>query len=206
MGKAKIIRLCGIFCIFGVLIGIVWAVINSIYPNSAGSTVTNDFVVLHPFLHRLEHASAAFLMFPGLFAGLLGYYFTGAVGKGWFGKILLALAAMGAGSAIAASLIETVVLQWETTDIIRAFGFALILMLLCPLLFGIAALIYRKIPLLKRILPLLLAVLFFVSFWVIVGIFKMNEYWAVAVTFAGWLILGYAVYTEGLKANEEKFA
>lgn len=203
MNIARLIRLCGIFCIAGALIGIVWAFINIIHPNSAGSTATGDFVVLHPFLHRLEHASAAFLVYPALFAGLLGFYFTEAAGKGLFGKIISALAGIGAGLAVSASLIELAVLQWATADVLRAFGFALILLLLCPLLFGVAALIYRKIPVWKRVLPVLLPVWFFVSFWVIVGVLRMNENWATAVTFAGWVIFGYAVYTEALSAGEE---
>ncbi|HLM61254.1 MAG TPA: hypothetical protein VK308_10650 [Pyrinomonadaceae bacterium] len=174
MNKAKLIRSCGIFCIVAVLTGIVWTVINFVYPNSTGSTATNDFVVLHPLLHRFEHAVCALLLFPGLFAALLGYYFSGAIGNGWFGKILLALAATGALMATAGSLIEAIVLQWETADAIRGFGFSVILLLLCPLLFGTAALIYRKIVLWKRILPLLLPVLFFSSFWVIFAVFNMN--------------------------------
>lgn len=203
MNKARLIRLCGVFCIAGALTGIIWAIINIIRPNSAGSMATGDFVVLHPFVHRLEHASAAFLVYPALFAGLLGFYFAGAAGKGLFGKVITALAGIGAGLAVSASLIELAVLQWVTADVLRAFGFALILLLLCPLLFGIAALIYRKIPVWKRILPILLPVLFFASFWVVVGVLKVNENWATAVTFAGWAIFGYAVYTEGMRTGEE---
>jgi hypothetical protein len=168
--------------------------------------MTNDFVVLHPALHRFEHAIAAFLLFPGLFAALLGYYFSGAMGNGWISKILLAFAATGTLMATAGSLIETVVLQWDIADTLRGFGFSIILLLLCPLLFGVAALIYRKITSWKRILPLLLPVLFFFSFFLILGILKMNENLVVAATFAGWLVFGYAVYSEGLKAGEERFA
>lgn len=197
------IRLCGIFCICGVLTGIIWAMINSISPNSSGSTMNNDFVILRPFLHRLEHASAALLVFPGIFAGLFGYYLSGAAGKGWIGKILLTLAAIGAVSASGGSLFELLILQSETADLIRGFSLTFILLMLCPLLFGIAALIYRKIPLWKRILPLLLPVWFFLTFSLIIGVFRMSENWAVAGTFVGWLIFGHAVYTEGTKAREE---
>lgn len=42
----KIARFCGIFCLVGILIGIVWEIISTVYPTGTGSTFTNDFVIL----------------------------------------------------------------------------------------------------------------------------------------------------------------
>lgn len=72
----------GICCIIGALVGLIWAVVNSVYPNSVGSPALGNFEVLHPWLHRLEHASFALLVYTGLYAGLLGFYQAGAGGVG----------------------------------------------------------------------------------------------------------------------------
>ncbi len=41
----KIARFCGIFCLAGMLIGILSAGISSVYPTSTGSNFTNNVVI-----------------------------------------------------------------------------------------------------------------------------------------------------------------
>lgn len=183
------------------MVGLIWAVVNSIYPNSVGSTALDNFQILHPWLHRLEHASFALLVYPGLYAGLLGFYRAGAVGRGWFGKVALGLATLGMVLAVLSSLVETVVLQWQPADAMRDVGFGLLLLLLCPLLFGIAALVRRRAPLWKRLWPLLLFALpFFAA--LLSARTGMNQYLAFVVILLGWCVFGFAVYTEERRADE----
>ena len=184
----------------GALVGLVWAALNSVYPNSVGATALGNFEVLHPWLHRLEHASFALLVYTGLYAGLLGFYRGGAIGRGWPGKVALGLATVGVVLASLSSLSETVVLQWNPADAMRDVGFALLLLLLCPLLFGIAALVRRAVPLRKRLWPLALFALPFVAALLIGGT-GMNQYLAFIPILLGWGLFGYAVYTEERRAT-----
>lgn len=195
----KIARFCGLFCLVGMVVGIILAMIGSVYPSSTGSTLTNDFVVTNPVMHRLEHLFAAIGYYPALCAGLFGFYAIGAAGRGLFGKILLALTAIGGAFAISGSFIEAIVLQWEAADMMRAFGFGLLLLVLCPLLWGIAALFKRVVPLWLRVVPIILVALFFVlmSF-----LGRNHETFAVAIVFTAWAFFGYAIYTHAAGQNE----
>lgn len=189
----KIARFCGKLCIAGMIVGIVPAIFNNFFPNSAGSVATGDFVVLNPLMHRVEHFLAVVSYYPALCAGLFGFYAIGAVGRNWFGKFLLGLTAVGGALAISSSVIEAFVLQWEAADTMRAFGFVLLLLVLCPLLFGIAALVKRTVPLGLRIMPILLA-LIFIGSMIFIGLTKASETWAVAATFLAWAYFGYQIY------------
>ena len=205
MNDGNFARKCGVFCIVGAIIAFIWGILNTLNPNSAGMTATNDFVVLNPLLHRLEHASFALIVYPALFAGLLGFYLIGAIGRGIFGKILIGLAAIGALLAVLGSAIEVVLLQWEPADQMRELGFAFILLLISPILFTAAALIARNITAWKRFAPLItLGFLFAVA--IIMVPLNLGAKFIPFVTGLGilsWAILGYAVYSEKDSAGEE---
>lgn len=191
-------KFCGIFCVLGAFVAFAWGILNTVYPNSEGSTAANNFVVLIPWLHRLEHASVAVLVYPALFAGLLGFYLIGAVGRGITGKILIGLASIGAILAVLSSAIEAFVLQWKTADMMRDIGFGLILILICPIFFTAAALFLRKVRFWKRFAPILTLVLLIV--FLLIAVFSNSEAkylpFFTGLGILSWSVLGYAVYTE----------
>lgn len=205
MNNEKLARFCGIFCIIAAITALIWGVLNTFYPNSAGMTANNDFVVLNPAMHRLEHASFALIVYPGLFAGLLGYYLIGAVGRGILGKSLTFLPAFGAFLAVASSAIEAVVLQWDTADRMRELGFAFILLLISPVLFTAAALIARTVTPWKRFAPLItIALLMAVALISIpLGLGTKFLPFVTGLGLLSWAIVGYAVYSKRNSAGEE---
>lgn len=196
MDNRKLARFCGLFCITGAIIAFIWGILNTFFPNSAGSSATGNFVVLNPLAHRIEHFSFAFLVYPALFAGLLGFYLIGAVGRGIIGKILVGLAAIGALMATASSLIEVFVLQSEMADRMRDIGFAFILILVCPILFTAVALFQRKVMPWKRFAPVitlgLLIIFTFPNFLIGTRYLPLTT----GLALLSWSILGLADYTE----------
>lgn len=151
------------FALFGTLLGAAWSVLNTFLPNSSGSTAGGDFVVLHPLLHRLEHLSAALLVYPALFLALYAYQAGRTTGRGVAGRVPLAVAGLAAAAAMAASLTEAFVLQSPLADTVRAYGLVLCLLLLAPLLMGLAALLARTAPFSVRLWPLGLVAVFIVA-------------------------------------------
>jgi hypothetical protein len=205
MNKTKLRKFCGLFCIFGAITGFLLAILNTVFPSSQGMTITNDFVVLIPWLHRLEHAVFALIVYPALSAGFLGFYLIGAIGRGIVGKILALIATTGGVLAVLSSLTELFVLQSETADKMREIGFALILILICPVLFTIAALSFRKVRLWKRFAPILTFILLVASL-LLSYILNLGGRYVELFTGIGllsWCILGYAVYSESELTGEE---
>lgn len=196
MNNRKLAKVCGLFCIIGAFIAFVWGILNTFYPNSAGSSATGNFVVLNPLIHRLEHFSFAFFVYPALFAGLLGFYLIGAVGRGVIGKVLVALAAIGFVLATVSSLIEIFVLQWETADWMRDLGFAFVLILVCPIMFTAVALFQRKVAPWKRFAPVITLGLLIV--FTLPNFLIGTRYLPLTTGLAllSWSILGLADYTE----------
>lgn len=183
-------RTAGILCLWGALAGAAWAVVNTLWPNSIGSVVEGNFVVLHPLLHRLEHAAAALLVFPGVCLGIAAFVAAGFTGRS-FGRLLVATAVLATLAASASSLVEMVVLQWDTADTVR--GFALfVLLLLTPVSLGVAALLARTAPLAVRLWPLGLA-----AALVVTGILGPSlgrgEPLAVGILMLAWSAFGYGV-------------
>jgi hypothetical protein len=206
MTDFKFARRCGLFCIAGAFLAFLWGILNSFYPNSTGSTVNNNFVVLIPWLHRAEHAFFAFFIYPALYAGLLGFYLIGGIGRGIIGKLLIGLATIGVILAITSSAIEVFLLQWETADSMRDIGLGLILVFICPVLFTAAALFMRKVVLWKRFAPVLTFVITLAFLFISAPFDKKFVPFFTGLGILSWSLLGYAVVSEnetrGLSSEE----
>lgn len=196
MNNRKLARFSGLFCIFGAFVAFIWGILNTFYPNSANTVRLDNFEVLIPWLHRVENACYGILVYPALFAGFLGFYLIGAVGRGITGKILITLAALGGISASLASLTEAFVLQSETADKMRDIGFEMILLLICPILFTAAALMTAEVKAWKRFAPLVTLGMF-ILFTLPAAMLNMRYLpLSVGLALLSWIILGLASYTE----------
>ncbi|HSK71941.1 MAG TPA: hypothetical protein VK892_09620 [Pyrinomonadaceae bacterium] len=196
MDNRKLARFCGLFCITGAIIAFIWGVLNTFYPNSAFLTTTQDFDVLNTLLYRIEHLSFAILVYPALFAGLLGFYFIGAIGRGIIGKILVGLAVIGFILSTLSSLVKVFLLQSEIANRMLEIGFNYILLLVCPILFTAMALFAGKVKPWKRFAPIItlgLLIVFTLPAFLI-GIRYLPLTMGLALL--SWSILGLADYTE----------
>lgn len=189
--RPRFARAAGTLCLWGALAGAAWAVLNTFQPNSIGSVVEGNFVILHPLLHRLEHATAALLVFPGVCFGIAAFVSAGLAGGRRVGRPIVAVAALATLAASASSLTEAVVLQWDAADSVRAYAL-LVLLLLAPLALGAAAVLARSAPLGVRLWPLgLVATL--VATGILGPSLGRGEPLAVGVLMLAWAAFGYAV-------------
>lgn len=181
----------GRVCIWGALVGAGLALLNTIAPNSAGSTAQGNFVVLVPWLHRLEHLVAALVVFPALGCGLVAYQRAGLGGKQGWGWFITAVGALSVLAISASSLVEAVVLQSDAADEVRGYAIA-VLLVLTPALLGLVALLARAAPLGARLWPLGLVLLVLATGWV--GS-QMGRWEPLAV---GAMMLGWAAFGLGI--------
>lgn len=196
MNNRKLARFCGRFCIIGAIIAFIWGILNSFYPNSAFSASSQDLQILNPILYRIEHFSFAILVYPALFAGLLGFYLIGAIGRGIIGKILILLAGIGFILATLSSLVKAFLLQSETANKMLGIGFTYILLLFCPILFTAAALFTRKVKPWKRFAPVITLVLMIVFTLPVFLIGAKYLPLIMGLALLSWSVLGLADYTE----------
>lgn len=161
-------------------------------------SVPDQGEVIDPVHFRIQLLIFIFICMPGFFAGHLGYYLTGAVGKSWIGKSILVLSGIGAVLYVIGALYGVVTL-------FRPLPFRLgiaITVVLCPFLLGVTALIVRTVPLWKRIWPIMMTAAPSILF----PVFAANgwpTYGPLTINGMFWLVFGYAVYSEGSKRESE---
>lgn len=184
-------RVAGTLCFWGALVSAAWAVINTVWPNSTGMTITGDFYVVNSLMHRIEHALVALVGYPALFLGLFAFVAVGAAGRGWFPRGVLVLAGVAALLMSASSLFEAVVLQSPLADQVRAMG-GLVLLFLAPIALAVSALVARAAELPVRLWPLGLALL------LVVGSLLGGRLGRWETLYAAVLMLSWAVFGRGV--------
>ncbi len=190
MAKPQTVRMLGIAC----MIGAVFFSANGIWEVLQPSMAENPpGALLDPFHYRILWLVFGLLCTPAFFAGQLGYYFSGASGRNWFGKIIIVLAAIGATLYMLDALSKAVTLHG-----ISLWGLGLPLsQWISTFLLGIAALFAGKVAVWKRVWPVWTGIAPQILFPIYIFVFGWPAHAALATQGLNWVIFGYAVYTEG---------